>query len=63
MTTESLISYRAQCHMCAARCDAKNAKAWAHNHVRRNPGHRVELALGYLVASTPPAKAEKDLFK
>lgn len=46
---QTLIHHTAGCFTCGASVDARNALAWAHNHVRRNPGHSVELALGFAV--------------
>lgn len=48
-TSQTLVHYRAGCFACGKACDAKNATAWAHNHVRTHPGHTVELSLGYVV--------------
>lgn len=48
-TRQLLIHHTAGCHTCGASIDARNALAWAHNHVRANPTHTVELALGYSV--------------
>lgn len=48
---QTLIHHTAGCHTCGASVDARNALAWAHNHVRRNPGHFVDLSLGYAVRS------------
>ena len=63
MARQTLIGHTAGCHNCAKSVDAKNALAWAHNHVRQNPGHRVELSLHYIVANTPAATtADPDLF-
>lgn len=44
-----LTHYSAGCFDCGASCGAKNAQAWAHQHVRKT-GHRVELSLGWQVA-------------
>lgn len=49
MAVQSLIHYTAVCHNCPAHVDARNAQAWAHQHANRNPGHKVELQLGYTV--------------
>lgn len=49
MATQGLIHYAAYCS-CGASCIAKNAQAWAHQHANRNPGHTVELQLGYRVS-------------
>jgi len=49
MATQRLIHYTAGCHTCGASVDARNALAWAHQHANKNPGHQVELALGYSV--------------
>lgn len=61
---QTLIHYRALCLNCAARCDAKNATAWAHNHIAHHPSHRVELSLGYSVTAqgrTEPASEQGSL--
>ncbi len=50
---QSLIHHTAACHDCGARCDARNAQAWATNHVRRHPAHFVEVSLGYAVSDRP----------
>lgn len=42
----------AGCFTCGKSVDARNAQAWAHQHVRRNPGHVVELSLGYNVRAS-----------
>lgn len=52
-TEQTLVHFSAACQVCAARCDARNAQAWAHNHVRAH-GHVVELQLAWSV--TGPAK-------
>ena len=46
---QNLIHHTAGCHTCGASVDERNAQVWAHNHVRRNPGHFVDLSLGYAV--------------
>lgn len=48
MTKQALIHYSAICYGCDARCDAKNAQVWAHNHAR-NHNHEVELQLAWRV--------------
>jgi len=48
--TQRLIHYQAACHTCDAGCMARNAQAWATNHVRAHPGHFVEVSLGYAVS-------------
>ena len=48
-TRQALTHHTAGCFTCGASVDARNALAWAHNHVRHNPGHTVELSLGYFV--------------
>lgn len=50
MTRQNLTHHTAGCFTCGASVDARNAQAWAHNHVRYNPGHRVELTLSYHVS-------------
>ncbi len=45
---QRLTHHTAGCFTCGASCDARNALAWAHNHVQTT-GHRVELSLGYQV--------------
>jgi hypothetical protein len=55
MARQTLIFHTAGCHDCGASVDAKNAVAWAHNHVSRNPGHQVELSLGYQIANPQTA--------
>lgn len=51
-TRQFLTHHTAGCFTCGASVDARNALAWAHNHVRRT-GHKVELSLGYSI--TPEA--------
>ncbi len=51
MARQSLTHHTAGCFTCGAAVDARNALAWAHNHANRNPGHRIELALGYLITT------------
>lgn len=51
MAAQRLIHHTAGCFTCGKSCDARNAQAWAHNHVRHHPGHEVELSLGYFVAA------------
>lgn len=60
MTRQTLTHHSAGCFTCGASVDARNAQAWAHNHVRHNPGHRVELSLGYYVSDDSPAKGRDD---
>lgn len=48
MAKQGLVHYAAYCHQCERSCEAKNAQAWAHQHVNRT-GHAVELQLGWLV--------------
>ncbi len=55
MARQSLIHYAAYC-TCGAECVARNALAWAHNHANRNPGHAVELQLGYYITTNAPGK-------
>ena len=53
MTTRQLLTHHtAGCFTCGKSCGARNALAWAHNHVRNNPGHTVELSLGYNVKAS-----------
>lgn len=56
-THQDLVHYRAHCLTCGDRCEARNAQVWAHNHVRRHTGHRVDLQLGFSVTATPPTAA------
>jgi len=49
MGGQSLIHHTAGCLDCSAQCGSRNAQAWAHNHARHH-GHKVELALGYVVS-------------
>jgi hypothetical protein len=51
MARQSLTHHTAGCFTCGASVDARNALAWAHNHANRNPGHQVELALGYAITA------------
>lgn len=61
MAKQVLTHATAGCFTCGATVDARNAVAWAHQHVNRHPTHTVELSLGYSVkmgtssgaASTP----------
>lgn len=46
---QRLTHYTAGCFDCGASVSAKNAQAWAHQHVRKT-GHRVELSLGWNVS-------------
>lgn len=48
-TDQSLIEYSARCDQCGAKCYAKNAQVWAHQHAR-NTRHTVKLELGYMVS-------------
>lgn len=48
---QSLIHHTAGCFTCGKSVSARNALAWAHNHVRHNPGHWVEVSLGYIVSA------------
>lgn len=50
MVTQRLIHYQAACHTCGKACGARNAQAWATNHVRNNPGHFAEVSLGYALS-------------
>lgn len=49
MARQMLVFHTAGCHTCGASVNARNAVAWAHNHANKNPGHQVELKLGYSV--------------
>lgn len=53
LVRQTLIHHIASCHDCGASCGARNAQGWATNHVRFNPGHFVEVALGYAVSDRP----------
>lgn len=44
-----LTHYLAFCDTCPAKCESKNARAWAAQHVLRHPEHQVELNLGWVV--------------
>ena len=48
MAAQGLVHYSAACFECNARCTARNAQAWAHNHTNRT-GHNVELQLGWII--------------
>jgi len=56
---QTLIHYQAACHTCGACISARNAQAWASNHVRQNPGHFAEVSLGYAVSD----KAAHEAFR
>jgi hypothetical protein len=51
MARQSLTHHTAGCFTCGASVDARNALAWAHNHANHNPGHQVELAMGYFIVN------------
>ncbi len=61
---QTLSDIAASCVICDARCDARNAQAWAHGHARKT-GHVVYFAPVYKVVSSqgfmfdPPAPARK----
>ena len=62
MANSGLIEHRAYCHTCAKTCEERNAFAWAHRHVNHNPGHEVEVSLGYFIYSPGarvPLKSEE----
>jgi hypothetical protein len=44
---QTLSEHSACCQDCDATCDARNAQAWATNHVKRHPGHVVKIELCY----------------
>lgn len=46
---QTLVHYTAGCFDCGASLSARNAQAWAHQHVQKT-GHSVELSLGWMVA-------------
>jgi hypothetical protein len=48
-TKQQLIGATAACNTCGSGTSARNALAWAHNHVRHNPEHSVHLAVEYTV--------------
>lgn len=54
-TRQILTHYTAGCFTCGKSVAAKNAQAWAHNHVRHNPTHVVELTLAWNVRDVQAA--------
>lgn len=44
---QTMTDASAGCHTCHASTGARNAQAWATNHVRHHPGHEVEVTLTY----------------
>ena len=52
---QTLIFHSAGCHTCGATVSARNAQAWASNHVRHNPGHFAEVSLGFAVSDRSAA--------
>jgi len=54
-TSQSLIHHTAGCYTCGASCSARNALAWALNHVKAHPTHSVELSLAYHVTAAGKA--------
>lgn len=57
---QSLRGHSASCQDCAASCDARNAQAWATNHVKRHPGHVVTVDLSYEARAVGVAAARAD---
>jgi hypothetical protein len=55
---QSLVEHQASCRQCGASCDARNAQAWASNHVRAHPGHEVRVCLEYEVTDGLPKKSD-----
>lgn len=55
MATQGLFHFMAYCHDCPARCEARNAQAWAHNHANKHR-HAVSLDLGWRIEpdAAPP---------
>lgn len=47
---QRMIAASAGCLTCTASTDARNAQAWATNHVQHNRGHAVEVSLHYRCA-------------
>jgi hypothetical protein len=47
---QTMTDASAGCFTCHASTDARNAQAWATNHVRHHPGHEVEVRLTYRCA-------------
>ena len=47
---QAMVAASAGCFTCSASTAARNAQAWATNHVRHNPGHAVEVTLTYRCA-------------
>lgn len=52
-----LVQHHAKCRDCAKEGTARNALAWAHNHVKYS-GHRVDLVMGWTVG--PPAEGDDE---
>lgn len=50
----TLLHHTAMCHVCGAQVCARNAMGWAANHVKHNPGHEVEVSLGYFITGKKP---------
>ena len=60
VTGQLLNTALAQCRNCGQRCDARNAQAWAHNHVRHHRGHVVDLALEIVVRAEASGRGSRE---
>lgn len=60
---QKLSDISATCVVCDARCDARNAQAWAHQHAKKTghvvyfaPIYRVESAQGFMFDAPQPSR-------
>lgn len=60
MARSGLIHHTAGCLSCDASVDSRDAMDWANKHANRNPGHAVEVSLGYRVFCDQPSTSKKD---
>jgi len=57
---QSLVQHTASCHDCPATCDARNAQAWATNHVKKHPSHVVKIELAYEARAVGVSRSRAD---
>lgn len=57
---QSLSEHTASCQDCPAKCDARNAQAWATNHVKKHPHHVVKVELAYDVKAVGISRTRAD---